>query len=377
MASGWPLSSRAITTVTSDRATNAETTLNRAWRSRSGGELRWRRTPGDAARGAPCVADHVTLDTRSRRSLQVGSGCLATAPAYVVRIVCGKQQDASEEPLRGRRQNERSPKYSPSACPADVSNRATYSLGVRTRRTLNATTRRGRRIEAATSRTTDRRQSRLRSAAASSLDKPWTAVSGPTVDSAAMLPPRGPASVARLGALRRAALVGDDLTRQRGVGAAAFALLELLHKVQRLRSLAGGRVCGAGLSADARRSTGLPGSDSGLSARAHPRPVCHAHAPMKRHRPVRHRLAIGAVGIPLAATERGGSSSSASSGRSRWSSLQVAAQAIDFAVSTLEIRGINSDTHRSLFGIASLLAQTAVATACLWRGSRIGRERGQ
>ncbi len=54
---------------------------------------------GDLARGAPCVAHDVTLDTRGRRSLQVGSECLATAPAYVVRMVCRKQQDASEEPL--------------------------------------------------------------------------------------------------------------------------------------------------------------------------------------------------------------------------------------------------------------------------------------
>ena len=207
---------------------------------------------GDLARGAPCVAHDVTLDTRGRRSLQVGSECLATAPAYVVRMVCRKQQDASEEPLPREKAERGSPKYSPSACPADVSDRATYSLGVRTRRTLNATTRRGRRIEAATSRATDRTpiSSPISGSELASTNH------GPPYQElddrapAAMLPPRGCERGDDLGLHVALRLVGNNLTHQRGVGAAAFALLELLHKVQRLRSLAGGRVCGAGLSAD-------------------------------------------------------------------------------------------------------------------------------
>jgi hypothetical protein len=97
---------------------------------------------------------------------------------------------------------------------------------------------------------------------------------------------------------------------------------------------------------------------------------------MEQSSPVRHRLAIGALGIPLAGDRTRRIIVIGLLGTFALVVLQVAAQAIDFAVFDLEIRGINSDTHHSLFGIASLLAQMAVATACLWRGSRIGRERG-
>ncbi|MGO9823263.1 MAG: hypothetical protein ACLPTJ_21750, partial [Solirubrobacteraceae bacterium] len=55
--------------------------------------------------------------------------------------------------------------------------------------------------------------------------------------------------------------------------------------------------------------------------------------------------------------------------------LQAASQVIDFSVFNLRIRALNSDKHDSLFGLASLLAQAAVAAACLWRGRRVERHR--
>ncbi len=50
--------------------------------------------------------------------------------------------------------------------------------------------------------------------------------------------------------------------------------------------------------------------------------------------------------------------------------LQAISQLIDFAVLDLRIRGLNSDTHHSLFGVASLLAQMAVGGVSVWRGYR-------
>ncbi len=55
--------------------------------------------------------------------------------------------------------------------------------------------------------------------------------------------------------------------------------------------------------------------------------------------------------------------------------LQAASQAIDFSVFNLRHEALNSDKHYSLFGIASLLAQAAVAAASGWRGSREERHR--
>ena len=55
--------------------------------------------------------------------------------------------------------------------------------------------------------------------------------------------------------------------------------------------------------------------------------------------------------------------------------LQAMSQAIDFSVFNLRIRALNSDKHDSLFGLASLLAQMAVAAACVWRGRRVERHR--
>lgn len=55
--------------------------------------------------------------------------------------------------------------------------------------------------------------------------------------------------------------------------------------------------------------------------------------------------------------------------------LQAVTQAIDFGVFNLRIRALNSDKRDSLFGLASLLAQTAVAAASVWRGHRVERHR--
>ncbi len=55
--------------------------------------------------------------------------------------------------------------------------------------------------------------------------------------------------------------------------------------------------------------------------------------------------------------------------------LQAVSQAIDFSVFNLRVRALNSDKHDSLFGLASLLAQAAVAAASIWRGRRVERHR--
>jgi len=54
--------------------------------------------------------------------------------------------------------------------------------------------------------------------------------------------------------------------------------------------------------------------------------------------------------------------------------LQAAAQALDYGALDLRIRALNSDSHASVFGIASLLAQGVVAVAGARRAYR--RERG-
>jgi hypothetical protein len=55
--------------------------------------------------------------------------------------------------------------------------------------------------------------------------------------------------------------------------------------------------------------------------------------------------------------------------------LQAVTQAIDFSVFNLQIRAFNSDKRDSVFGLASLLAQAAVAAACIWRGRQVERNR--
>jgi hypothetical protein len=48
--------------------------------------------------------------------------------------------------------------------------------------------------------------------------------------------------------------------------------------------------------------------------------------------------------------------------------LQAATQAIDFGAFNLRYWEFNCDKRYSVFGVASLFAQLAVAAACLWRG---------
>jgi hypothetical protein len=56
--------------------------------------------------------------------------------------------------------------------------------------------------------------------------------------------------------------------------------------------------------------------------------------------------------------------------------LQAATQAIDFGVFNLRIWAFNCDKRYSVFGLASLFAQLAVAAACLWRGRTAEPHRG-
>jgi hypothetical protein len=56
--------------------------------------------------------------------------------------------------------------------------------------------------------------------------------------------------------------------------------------------------------------------------------------------------------------------------------LQAATQAIDFSVFDLRIWAFNCDKRYSVFGLASLFAQLAVAAACLWRGRGAEAHRG-
>lgn len=56
--------------------------------------------------------------------------------------------------------------------------------------------------------------------------------------------------------------------------------------------------------------------------------------------------------------------------------LQAATQAIDFGVFNLRFWEFNCDKRYSVFGLASLFAQLAVAAACLWRGRSAEQHRG-
>ena len=51
--------------------------------------------------------------------------------------------------------------------------------------------------------------------------------------------------------------------------------------------------------------------------------------------------------------------------------LLAAGQLIDFGVFNLRIRAFNTDTHASVFGVASLLAQVVAAAAIAWRGQPV------
>ena len=96
---------------------------------------------------------------------------------------------------------------------------------------------------------------------------------------------------------------------------------------------------------------------------------------MNQPSPVRHRLASGARVIPPAGDRTRRIIVIGLLVTVALVALQAATQAIDFGVFNLQIRAFNSDKHDSLFGIASLLAQTAVAAACVWRGRQVERHR--
>lgn len=55
--------------------------------------------------------------------------------------------------------------------------------------------------------------------------------------------------------------------------------------------------------------------------------------------------------------------------------LLAASQLINFGVFNLRLVAFDSDYHTSVFGVASLLAQAAVAAASVWRGSSVERHR--
>ena len=55
--------------------------------------------------------------------------------------------------------------------------------------------------------------------------------------------------------------------------------------------------------------------------------------------------------------------------------LHAVSQAMDFSVFDLRIRAFNADKRDSVFGLASLLAQTAAAAASGWRSRRAERHR--
>jgi hypothetical protein len=55
--------------------------------------------------------------------------------------------------------------------------------------------------------------------------------------------------------------------------------------------------------------------------------------------------------------------------------LLAITQLVNFGVFNLRIRAFDSDFHTSVFGLASLVAQLAVAAASAWRGSHVERHR--
>ncbi len=55
--------------------------------------------------------------------------------------------------------------------------------------------------------------------------------------------------------------------------------------------------------------------------------------------------------------------------------LLGATQLINFGVFDLRLQALDSDYHTSVFGLVSLLAQVAVAAACVWRATGVKRQR--
>jgi hypothetical protein len=55
--------------------------------------------------------------------------------------------------------------------------------------------------------------------------------------------------------------------------------------------------------------------------------------------------------------------------------LLAAGQLINYGVFDLRITALDTDTHRSVFGVVSIVAEAAAAAAIAWRGSRVERHR--
>ena len=55
--------------------------------------------------------------------------------------------------------------------------------------------------------------------------------------------------------------------------------------------------------------------------------------------------------------------------------LLAASQLINYGVFDLRLRAFDTDTHASVFGVASILAEAAAGAAIAWRGSRVERHR--
>ena len=96
---------------------------------------------------------------------------------------------------------------------------------------------------------------------------------------------------------------------------------------------------------------------------------------MNQLTPIRQRPAAIAPVIPLAADRLRRVIVVGLLATAAMVALLAATQLIDFGVFNLGIRALNSDKHDSVFGLASLLAQVAVAVASVWRGSRMERHR--
>jgi hypothetical protein len=55
--------------------------------------------------------------------------------------------------------------------------------------------------------------------------------------------------------------------------------------------------------------------------------------------------------------------------------LLAASQLVDYGVFDLRIGALNTDSHESVFGVASLLAEATAAAAIWWRGRKMDRHR--
>lgn len=55
--------------------------------------------------------------------------------------------------------------------------------------------------------------------------------------------------------------------------------------------------------------------------------------------------------------------------------LLAASQLINYGVYHLRLQAFNTDTHASVFGVVSILAEASAAAAMVWRGTRVERHR--